>query len=101
MNNSKENTSKSFKDVEIEFHTRNDVPISIWVEPSCQNIDVEPGFEYKLIAWKNCFRIEFDKKIGIILYLQYSNEYKLYKRGLSEDFGKEKDWVLEYDLSSL
>jgi hypothetical protein len=101
MNNLEHNTSKSFKEVEFEFHTRNDVPISIWVEPSCQNIDVEPGFDYKLVAWENCFRIEFDKKMGIVLYLQYSNEYKLYKREYSEDFGKGNEWVLEYDLSGL
>ena len=101
MDNSEENKSKSFKEVEIEFHTRNDVPISIWIEPSCQNIDVEPGFDYKLVAWENSFRIEFDKKIGIVLYLQYSNEFKLYKRKYSEDFGKEYEWILEYDLSNL
>lgn len=101
MNNLVENNAKSFKGVEIEFHTRNDVPLSIWVEPSCQNIDVEPGFDYKLVAWENCFRFEFDKKIGIILYLQYSNEYKLYKRAYSEDFEKENEWMLEYDLSNL
>jgi len=101
MNNSEKNTSKSFNGVEFEFHTRNDVPVSTWVEPSCQNIDVEPGFDYKLVARENCFRIEFDKKIGIILYLQYSNEYKLYKREYRGDFGKEKEWMLEYDLSDL
>ncbi len=78
MNNSEEKSAKSFKEVEIEFHTRNNVPLSIWVEPSCQNIDIEPGLDYKLIAWENCFRFEYDKKIGIILYLQHSNEYKLY-----------------------
>ncbi len=101
MNNSEGNTSKPFKEVEIEFHARNNIPIAIWVEPSCQNIDVEPGFDYRLVTWENCFRIEFDIKIGIILYLQYSNEYKLYKREYSRDFGKEKEWVLEYDLSDL
>ena len=62
MDNFEGNTSKSFKEVEFEFHARNDVPVSIWIEPSCQNIDVEPGFDYKLIAWENCFRLEFDKK---------------------------------------
>jgi hypothetical protein len=101
MSNSEENDLKSFKEVEIEFHSRNDVPLSIWVEPSCQNIDIEPGFDYKLIAWENCFRFEFDKKIGIILYLQYSNEFRLYKREYSEGFGKENDWALEYDLSDI
>jgi hypothetical protein len=101
MENSEETTSKLFKEVEIEFHTRNDVPISVWVEPSCQNIVVEPGFDYKLIARENCFRIEFDKKIGLIFYLQYSSEYKLYKREYSAGFGKEKEWALEYDLSDL
>lgn len=99
MTNSTENKSKSFKEVEFEFHTRNDVPTSIWVEPSCQNIDVEPGFDYKLVANENCFRIEFDKNMSIILYLQYSNEYKLFKRDYSNDFRKE--WVLEYDLADL
>jgi hypothetical protein len=29
MNNSEEKSAKSFKEVEIEFHTRNDVPLSI------------------------------------------------------------------------
>jgi len=98
VNNSEENSANSFKEVEIEFHSRNDVQLSIWVEPSCQNRDIEPGFDYKSVARENCFRIEFVKEIGIILYFQYSNEYKLYKREYSGDFGKKRNgcWSMTY-----
>jgi hypothetical protein len=101
MSDPQKMNERSGKEVEFEFQTRSDTPISIWVEPSCQNIVFEPGFEYKLVAWENYFRIEFDQAIGMVLYLQHSNEYKLYKRACEKGVDKRNEWELEYDLSDL
>ena len=86
---------------DIEFNNRTGELINIWVEPSCQEIDLEKGFEYKVLTHDKSFRIEFDIDNQIIFYLQHSFGFKLYKREYSSDYKNQKDWILEDDTSMI
>lgn len=87
--------------VDIEFSNRTGKLVNIWVEPSCQSIELEKGIEYKLVSHDSFFRIEFDDENQVIVYCQYSFGCKIYKRPSSDELKNENEWELEIDLSEI
>ena len=87
--------------VDIEFYNRTGNLINIWIEPSCQSIDLEKGMEYKVVSHDRFFRLEFDEKNQVILYCQYSFGCKIFKRKSSKEIKNPNEWELEIDLSDI
>jgi len=87
--------------VDIEFSNRTNTLTNIWVEPACTSIDLHKDTEYKIVSHDRFFRIEFDKDNQVILYLQYSFGFKLYKRPSSADAVNKNEWLLDYDCSDI
>jgi hypothetical protein len=85
--------------VDIEFSNRTNTLTNIWVEPTCVSIDLDKNTEYKIVTHDKFLRIEFDADNQVILYLQYSFGFKLYKRPASEKVHNPHEWVIDYDCS--
>ena len=87
--------------VDIEFSNRTGKLVNIWVEPSCQSIDLEKGMEYKIVSHDRFFRLEFDDDNQVVFYCQYSFGCKIFKRPSSSEVTNKNDWELEIDLSEI
>lgn len=87
--------------VDFEFSNRTGNLVNIWVEPSCQLIELQKGTEYKIVSHDRYFRIEFDEKNQVIFYCQYSFGCKIFKRPSSNEIKNENEWELEIDLSEI
>ena len=87
--------------VDIEFANRTDRNKRVWVELACQEFEIDPNTEYRIVTHDKFFRIEFDSNDSIIFYLQYSFGFKLYKRPVSEEIKNPHDWILDYDTSDI
>ncbi|MFY0602198.1 MAG: hypothetical protein JXR03_21155 [Cyclobacteriaceae bacterium] len=87
--------------VDIEFYNRTGKLTNIWIEPSCQSIDLEKGMEYKVVSHDRFFRLEFDEDNQVIFYCQYSFGCKIFKRQSSKDIQNPNEWELEIDLSDI
>ena len=82
--------------IEIEFSNRTGNLTNIWVEPSCQSLDLDRYTEYKVTSNDKSFRIEFDENNRVIMYCQSFFGCKIYKRSTFKE--NNPDWVLEIDL---
>jgi len=87
--------------VDIEFSNRTNTLKNIWVEPSGVSIELTNATEYKITTHDKFFRLEFDNSNQVVLYLQYSFGFKLYKRPANHEGVNNNDWVLESDSSNI
>lgn len=87
--------------VDIEFANRSGRPKKVWVEPTCQEFEIDCNTEYRVVSHDKFFRIDFDSDDSIIFYLQYSFGFKLYKRPISTEIENPNDWILDYDTSEI
>lgn len=87
--------------VDIEFANRTNRKKKVWVEPTCEEFEIDRNTEYRIVSHDKFFRIEFDSDDSIIFYLQYSFGFKLYKRPVSEEVVNPNSWILDYDTSEI
>ena len=87
--------------VRIEFANRGATVRNIWVEPSCESIDVEANTEYLVITHDNYFRIEFCEDGNIVFWFQYTFGFILCKRPVSERIPNPNEWQIEFDSSHI
>ena len=87
--------------MEIEFYNRTDKIKKLWVEPSCEEIDLDSNSEFKIVTQEEYIRFEYDSDDFIILYLQYSFGFKLYKRKYKSNIDPTFSWELVFDHSDI
>ena len=58
--------------IDIEFANRTDRNKRVWVEPTCEEFEIDSNTEYRIVTHDKFFRIDFDSDNSIIFYLQYS-----------------------------
>ncbi|KAA5541616.1 hypothetical protein [Adhaeribacter rhizoryzae] len=87
--------------IEIEFYNRTDKVKTLWIEPSCEEIFLESHTEFKIVSHDKFLRFEYDSDGFIILYLQYSFGFKLFKRKHSSDLQNKAEWELVFDNTDI
>jgi hypothetical protein len=87
--------------VDIEFANRTEQKKTLWVEPTCTEFELDTQTEYKILTHDKFFRIEFDKDDFIVIWLQHSFGFKLYKRPTSKEVINPHEWTLEQDTSEI
>lgn len=85
--------------VEFEFANQTSEKKTVWVEPTCVEIELDSDTEFKIVTHDKFFRAEFDDKGGLIFYLQQSFGFKLYKRQASKEIANSNVWELDVDTS--
>jgi hypothetical protein len=85
--------------VDIEFGNRTNKVKNVWIEPTCEEFDIEPQTEYKILTHDNFFHIAFTSDDSITFYLQYSFGFKLYKRPVSNEARNPNEWELVINIS--
>ena len=83
----------------LQFETRNVVWKEIWIEPACVSIELNCETEYLLKAKEDGFTFILDDPNRIIIYLDYSFGFTLYKRNASAEPRNPNPWEIEADLS--
>ena len=87
--------------VDIEFHNRGSEVKPLWIEPICQEVELEASTEFKITTHERNFRFEYDREGMMIVYLQYTFGCKLYKRPSSEEVRNPNPWELLLDFSDI
>lgn len=88
------------KFIEIEFFNRTGRAVSIWVKLACILIELDNATEYRIVTHERYYRFEFDHN-EIILYLQTTFGFKLFKRPASAEYRNPNEWILEMDWSDI
>ncbi len=84
----------------LEFYNRTATKLFLWIELSCDQLELTPDTEYRLESSETEYRIEFDKDY-ITLYYQYSFGPKILKRPASKEITNPAPWELVFDNTTL
>jgi hypothetical protein len=84
----------------IEFYNRQASKLTLWIELSCIELELEPATEYRIESDETEYRIEFASD-HVTLYLQYRFGSKVLKRPYSSDFNRTRPWQVEEDYSDI
>lgn len=82
--------------VGIEFYNRTATKLLLWIELSCDELELTSDTEYRLESLETEYRIEFDQDC-VIIYYQYSFGPKILKRPASKEIRNPAPWELVVD----
>jgi hypothetical protein len=80
----------------IEFYNRTATKLLLWIELSCDELELITDTEYRLESPETEYRIEFDKDY-VVIYYQYSFGPKILKRPASKEIRNPAPWELVID----
>ena len=84
----------------IEFYNRQATKLTLWIELSCIELELESATEYRIESDETEYRIEFASD-HVTLYLQNRFGPKVLKRPYSSDFNRVRPWQIEEDYSDI
>ena len=82
----------------IEFYNRTATRLLLWLELCCEQLELQPGVEYRLESTETEYRLEFTDEL-ITLYYQYRFGPKILKRPHSPEIHNPAAWEVVEDYS--